>query len=255
VIARYGSGHDNIDVERAAARGIAVTNVPDYSTEEVADHTVALRLAAARCLTVYAASVRRGGWTPRPLPPVKRMRGRTLALLGCGRIGRAVADRMHAFRTEIVAYDPAIPSLPDGVQRAGSIDELVAGADFLSLHAPLTAQTRGCINGQRAALARGAVIVNVARGGLLDLAAATHALESGHLAALALDVVDEEPLPERHPLRSMKQAIVTPHVAYFSHASVEEAKRRSVAEILAVPDGRPPLHPVASTVADPASAR
>ena len=252
IIARYGSGHDNIDVDQATANGIVVTNVPGYSSEEVADHTVALLLASARHLPSYMACVREGGWTPRPLPPVLRIRGRRLALLGFGRIGRAVAQRMIAFGVEIVVYDPFATELPEGVLRAPSIHELVHDADFLSLHAPLTAQTHGCIDAARiAALKRGAIVVNVARGGLLDLPAAIDALTSGQLGGLAVDVVDEEPLPDGHPLRSLERAIVTPHVAYFSQASVEEAKRRSVEEILAVLDGRPPLHAIAA----PASAR
>lgn len=245
VIARYGSGHDNIDIARAAHRGIVVTNVPGYATEEVADHAIALLLAAARYLPAYAASVRGGGWTPRLLPPVQRLRGRRLGLLGCGRIGSAVVERMSPFGVDIAAYDPGAQGLPGGVQRAHTIDRLVDGADFLSLHAPLTPETERCIDARRiGALAPGAVIINVARGGLLDVDAAIRGLESGHLAGLAVDVVDEEPLPREHPLRSLNGAIVTPHVAYFSQTSVTEAKQRSVAEILAVLDGHPPQHPV-----------
>jgi D-3-phosphoglycerate dehydrogenase / 2-oxoglutarate reductase len=120
-----------IDVDRATANGIVVTNVPDYSTGEVAGHTAAPLLAAARQLPSYMASVREGGWTPRPLPPVMRIRGRRLALLGFVRIGRAVAQRMIAFGVEIVVYDPLATDLADGMLRAPSIDELVHDADFL----------------------------------------------------------------------------------------------------------------------------
>jgi len=243
VIARYGSGHDNVDLESATARGIVVTNVPGYSTEEVADHALALLLSAARHLGQCTASTRNGTWTPQPLPPMRRLRGRRASLLGCGRIGSAVATRMMAFGLEVTVYDPQAQAVPQGVARASSIDELVDGADYLSLHAPLTPETHKCIDGPRiAALGEHAVVVNVARGGLLDLEAAVDAIRSGHLSGLALDVVDPEPPPADHPLRKLDQVILTPHVAYYSRESVLEAKRRSVEEIIAVLAGEAPQH-------------
>jgi phosphoglycerate dehydrogenase-like enzyme len=246
IIARYGTGHDNVDVDAAVARGIAVTNVPGYCTEEVADHALALLLAAARHIPAYADSVRTGAWTPSPLPPVRRLRGRRLALYGCGRIGAAVAERARAFGLAVFAYDPHESKLPAGITRALTTDDLVDGADILSLHAPLTPTTRQAIGARElAALAPGAIVVNVARGQLLDIRAALGALETGQLAALALDVLDAEPPARDHPIRRHAGVLMTPHVAYYSTASVAEAKRRSVAEVIAVIRGEAPRHPVA----------
>lgn len=251
IIARYGTGHDNVDVVAAAEHDITVTSVPDYCVDEVADHALALILAAARHLRPLTESVRSGGWTPRPIPLIRRLRGLTLGLLGCGRIGAAVAARAQSFGFEVVAYDPYAAEFPADVARVGSVDELVERSHVLSLHAPLTPETEGILDRDRIArLPASAIVVNVARGPLLDLDAATKALESGHLGALALDVLDEEPPPAEHPVRTLPGALVTPHVAYYSVSSVEEAKRRSVEEIRRALAGKPPLHPVgAATVA------
>jgi D-3-phosphoglycerate dehydrogenase len=250
IIARYGTGHDNIDVGAAAERGITVTFVPDYCADEVADHTLCLLLAAARHLPSLTDSVRSGGWTPRPLPPIQRLRGLTLGLLGCGRIGAAVAARARSFGFEIVAYDPYATELPDGVARAYSVEELVERSHILSLHAPVTPETEGVLDAARIArMPEGAILINVARGRLVDLDAAIAALASGRLAALALDVLDEEPPPADHPVRALPGALITPHVAYYSISSVEEAKRRSVEEVLRALAGQEPLHPVSTTSA------
>ena len=249
IIARYGTGYDNIDVAAAAERGIIVTSVPDYCVDEVADHAFALILAAARHLGSLTDSVRSGGWTPEPLPPIRRLRGLKLGLLGCGRIGASVAARAQAFALDVAAYDPYAAALPAGVARVHSVDELVERSDVLSLHAPLTPETERLLDRERLArLPEGAIVVNVARGRLLDLDAAMDVLRSGRLAALALDVLDEEPPRADHPIRSLPGALVTPHVAYYSTASVEEAKRRSVEEILRALAGKPPLHPVSATL-------
>lgn len=245
IISRYGTGHDNIDVESATERGITVTVVPDYCVDEVADHALGLILAAARHLGSLAESVRSGGWAPEQLPPIRRLRGLTLGLLGCGRIGAAVAARAHGFGLEITAHDPYATELPRGVTRANSVDDLVAQSHILSVHAPLTPETEGVLNAaQIARLPDGAIIVNVARGRIVDLEAAMAALESGHLAALALDVLDEEPPSADHPIRSLPGAFVTPHIGFYSVSSVEDAKRRSVEEILRALAGKAPLHPV-----------
>jgi D-3-phosphoglycerate dehydrogenase len=245
VIARYGSGHDNVDVAAATAQGITVTNVPGYCTDEVADHALALLLASARHLPAYSAGVGSGAWTPTPLPAVRRLAGRRLALLGCGRIGAAVAQRAVAFGLRVSAYDPYSASLPSDIERADSIADLVAGAHVLSLHAPLTTETRGAIGTQElAALAHGAIVINVARGPLLDLDAALDALETGHLGGLALDVLESEPPAASDRIRTTAGVLLTPHVAYYSTDSVIDAKRRSVGEIIAVITGSAPKHPV-----------
>ena len=245
IIARYGTGHDNIDAAAAQAKGIAVTAVVDYATPEVADHTMALVLALARALPVHGASVAGGDWTPQPLPPMRRLAGLTLGLLGCGRIGAAVAQRAAAFGMEVVAFDPYASSTPPGTTRVDTLESLLGHSDVLSLHAPLTPATEGIIGApQLELLPDGAFVVNVARGRLLDLDAAMAFVDSGRLGGLGLDVTPEEPLPADHPARRHPRVVLTPHVGYYSTASVIEAKRRSVAEILRVLGGQPPLHPV-----------
>jgi D-3-phosphoglycerate dehydrogenase len=245
VIARYGIGFDNIDVAAATRRGIAVTYVPGYCTEEVADHAVAMILMASRALGPVAESMRHGAWTPHPMAVVERLRGRTLGLLACGAIGRAVAARAQAFGLAVIAYDPYAPQLPEGVERVGSLEELLPRSQILSLHAPLTPETARFMDARRIAmLPPGAILVNVARGPLVDLEAATQALASGRLGWLALDVFDPEPLPADHPLRKLPNAILTPHLAFYSRASLEEGKRRAVGNVLAVLAGRSPVDPV-----------
>jgi D-3-phosphoglycerate dehydrogenase len=244
VIARTGIGWDNIDVEGAHEAGITVTNVPDYCIGEVADHTLALLLALARGVMAGAESVWAGQWEI-PRGKVHRLAGRRLALIGVGRIGEQVADRTAAFGLEVVGYDPLLKSWPLGMERAETLDEALAEADFVSLHAPLTTETRHII-GERAieAMRRRPVLVNTSRGALVDLEAVTVALDAGQLSAVGIDVTDPEPLPSGHRLRSHPNAIVTPHMAFYSVEAEEELRRRACDEVLRALAGRPPRSPV-----------
>jgi D-3-phosphoglycerate dehydrogenase len=246
IIARTGIGWDNIDVESADRAGITVTNVPDYCIGEVADHTLALLLALARGVAAGAASVRAGNWEI-PRGQVHRLAGRRLALIGVGRIGERVADRAAAFGLEVVGYDPHLGTWPLGMARADTLDEALAEADFVSLHAPLTADTRHVIDERAiAAMRRRPMLVNTSRGPLVDLDAVTAALDSGQLSAVALDVTDPEPLPSDHPLRAHENALVTPHMAFYSAEAEEELRRRACDEVLRALAGHPPRSPVPS---------
>jgi D-3-phosphoglycerate dehydrogenase len=245
VISRYGTGHDNIDVPAAHERGIVVTNVPDYCTPEAADHTMALLLASARHLGVLSDSVRQGDWTPDPLPPILRIGGRTLGMVGYGRIGAAVAERARAFGLRVWVYDPYLKTDPEGARRFDDLDEMLGQSDFLTFHTPLTDETRGLLDERRIGLLpEGAIVVNCARGPMVDIPALIAALESGHLAAAALDVTPQEPPDVDDPVRRVPGLLVTPHTAYYSQTSVEEAKRNSVGEIIRVIRGEEPLNPV-----------
>lgn len=245
VISRYGTGHDNIDIEEALSRGIVVTNVPGYCTDEVADHAMTLLLMAARHVDVLTNSVRAGDWTPNPLPPIRRIRGRRLGLIGLGRIGAAVGVRAQAFGLQVHAYDPFVSKAPDDVVIEESVEELLRSADFVSLHAPLTHNTKHILDTDRLALLpEGAIVINVSRGGLLDLGALLDALDAGRLAGAAIDVAEQEPLPPDDRSRNHPGLIVTPHMGYYSTTSVEEAKRRSASEIIRVINGEPPENPV-----------
>ncbi|HEX6487590.1 MAG TPA: C-terminal binding protein [Candidatus Dormibacteraeota bacterium] len=245
VVARYGIGYDNVPVAAATRLGMVVTNVPDYCLDEVADHTLALLLAVARGVAFMDRSVRGGEWKV-PQAGINRLRGRRLALLGVGRIGSRVATRAQAFGIEVVAYDPFVKEWNfAGVERAASVEEAVAEADVISIHAPLTPENRHLIDerliGQ---LRRTPVLINTARGPLVDLEAATRALEHGRLSAVALDVTEPEPLPADHPLRSHPRALITPHASFYSKEAQDELQRRAAEEVVRSLEGEPPRCPV-----------
>lgn len=243
VISRYGIGYDNVDVETATRNGIVVTRVPDYCLDEVADHALALMLSAARGISAGQREIREGGWSvPRE---VYRLQGRRLALIGVGQIGARLASRALALGMEVLGFDPHLDRWPQGVTAVQTLAEAIAEADVISLHAPLTDQTRGIIGEQTIAImTRKPIIVNTARGGLLDLHAAHAALESGSVSALALDVVEPEPLPTDHPLRDHPRAILTPHMAFYSVQAEQELQRRAAEEVARALRGQPAQNPV-----------
>jgi D-3-phosphoglycerate dehydrogenase len=245
IIARYGIGYDNVDVDAAEGAGIVVTNVPDYCLDEVADHAMALLLALARGVMEGARVVREGDWAV-PQQPVRRLAGRRLALFGVGRIGSRLAERAQAFGFRVVAYDPYIKDAgPPGVELVGTVEELVADADVISLHAPLTPENHHIIGERTISLMRRApIVVNTARGGLVDLDAATRALDDGRLGGLALDVTEPEPLPAGHPLRTHPRAVITPHAAFYSVEAQADLQRRAAEEVARALRGEPPRCPV-----------
>ena len=221
-IVRYGVGVDNIDVRAAMAHGIAVSAVPDYRVSEVADHALALLLAVERGIVALAVQTRAGAWDFRAAGPVRRLRGRVLGLVGFGRIARAVAARAEAFGMAVAFHDPAVSG---GLE----LDELLRRADVLSLHVPLTDRTRDLIGARELALLpEGAVLVNTARGGLVDEEALVEALASGRLRGAGLDVLATEPPPPDHPLRMAPNVVLTPHAAWFSETAVVELRRKAV---------------------------
>jgi D-3-phosphoglycerate dehydrogenase / 2-oxoglutarate reductase len=254
VVARYGIGYDNIPVATATRLGMVVTNVPDYCLDEVADHTMALLLAMARRVAQMDRDVRSGAWKV-PSSGIHRLAGRRLALIGVGRIGRRVAGRAQAFGLEVVAYDPFVQTwdLP-GVRRVDSVEEAVADADVISLHAPLTAENHHLIGRTTIAqMRRSPVIVNTSRGGLVDLHAVTEALDDGRLGGVALDVTEPEPLPTDHPLRTHPLALVTPHASFYSAEAQDDLQLRVAEEIARSLKGEPPRSPINPDVFEGAS--
>jgi D-3-phosphoglycerate dehydrogenase / 2-oxoglutarate reductase len=252
VIARYGIGYDNVDVEAATEHGIVVTNVPDYCLDEVADHTFALLLAWARGVVRGSTLVREGDWKV-PHEGIHSLRGRQLTLVGLGRIGVKVAERARAFGLRVVAYDPFVTEALADVTLAPSFDAAVADADFVSLHLPMSPENRHIIGEAAiAAMTRSPVVINTSRGGLVDLDAVVAALEDGKLSGVALDVTDPEPLPADHPLRTHPSAIVTPHMAFHSIEAQAELQRRAAEEVARALRGEParsPVNPAAHTAA------
>ena len=244
-IARYGIGYDNVDVAAATEAGIVVTNVPDYCLDEVADHTLGLLLAHARGIVRGVGGTSGGRWEI-PHAEIHRIAGRRLALIGVGAIGRRVAARARAFGLEVVAYDPYLdPWDLDGVARADSPEAAVAEADFVSLHAPLTDSSHHLVDERLiGAMGRRPLLVNTARGGLVDLDAVARALDAGTLGGAALDVTEPEPPPAGHPIREHELAILTPHMAFHSIEATEELQRRAATEIARSLTGEAPDRPV-----------
>ena len=246
-IVRCGVGFDNVDLRAAGSRGIVVCNVPDYGTEEVADHALLMLLALARRLLPTEASVRAGQWDVTAVFGAPRLRGRTLGLIGCGRIGTATALRARAFGMRVLFYDPYQPDGLDkalGIERCRRLDELLAQSEFLSLHCPLTAETRHILNADTLArLPAGAYVVNTARGPCIDLDALADALDSGHVAFAGLDVVEREPLDDER-LRRHPRVLLTPHIAFYSVEGFAEMRTKGAEEALRLLRGEPVRNPV-----------
>lgn len=242
VIARFGTGLDNIDRSAAAAAGIPVAGVRDYCTEEVADHTLALLLSWHRKIGAYHAFVIEKRWNERTQTtgnwgcgPVARLSAQTLGLLGFGEIGRAVAKRATAFGMKVLAYSPRVRQdwLAANTVQATTREELLANADYVSLHLPLTPETRHMIDTAAiASMKPGAVLINTSRGGLIDEEALVSALRSGHLAGALLDVYATAPLPAEHGLRAQPNVILTPHVGFYSEDALLDLRRRAAETIL-----------------------
>jgi D-3-phosphoglycerate dehydrogenase len=227
VIATATVGFDHIDVEAADERGVAVVSVPDYCTEEVADHTLALLYALMRAVVSLDADVRRGGWSPKAAGALRTLAELRVGIVGLGRIGNAVATRLLALGAEVWAHD-VVPVARERV-RFVDLDELLAECDAVTLHVPLTRETRNLIGrAQIATMKRGAYLVNTARGAVVDVGAVLQALRDGTLGGAALDVLPKEP-PPLAPLAP--RLILTPHAAWYSEAAEERAYRLAVARV------------------------
>jgi C-terminal binding protein len=244
-IVRAGVGVNNVDFTAAARRGIGVCNVPDYGTEEVADHAMALLLALVRHLPESDASMRRGEWEYRVAAETVRLRGKTLGLVGCGRIGSAMALRARAFGLDVVFYDPYVPPGLDkalGLRRASTLDVLLAESHFLSLHCDLRPSSRHLIDARAfEAMRPGAILVNTARGPVVDQSALLEALDRGRLYAAGLDVFEHEPLSDER-LRNHARVLLSPHSAFYSKEGFIELRTKTAQEVARVLDGEPPVN-------------
>lgn len=246
-IVRCGVGFDNVDLRAAGERGIVVCNVPDYGAEEVADHALMMLLAIARRLLTADRLIRSGTWDTTSVFGAPRLRGRTLGLIGCGRIGTALALRAKALGMRVVAYDPYRPDGLDkalGIERVYTLEELLPQCQFVSLHCPLTVETRHILNDRTLALLpRGAYVINTARGPCLDLDAVVRALDSGQVAAAGIDVFESEPLANE-ALRHHPRVALTPHAAFYSVEGWEEMRRKGAMEARRLVLGEPVRNPV-----------
>jgi D-3-phosphoglycerate dehydrogenase / 2-oxoglutarate reductase len=227
-ISRLGIGYDMIDVDAASARGVAVANTPGYCVEEVVAHALALVLACTRGVVAADRQVRAGSWAASELAPAPRRPSQVvLGVLGLGRIGAQVRDGARALGFPVLAHDPALPG--DSI----ALDELLARADMLTLHLPLTPETHHLIDAAALArMPRGAIVVNTSRGSLVDEAALAGALRSGHLAGAALDVYEREPLPLDSPLRDLPGVILSPHAAWYSPEALTDLPRLATQQVI-----------------------
>ncbi|HEY3323193.1 MAG TPA: C-terminal binding protein [Planctomycetota bacterium] len=242
LIVRAGVGYDNVDCAAARARGIQVANIPDYGTEEVADSALGLLLALTRGVNLLNSRMRaqRGPWMYHLAKPLHRLRGRVLGIVGLGRIGTAMALRGKALGMDVLFYDPYKPDGFDkalGVRRAESLGQLLGQSFAVSLHCPLTAETRGFIDAAAIArMPRGSYLINTARGAVVNTAAIPDAIASGQLAGAGLDVLEIEPPPANDPLMrawrdpehpAHEKVIVTPHAAFYCEEGLMEIRVKS----------------------------
>jgi C-terminal binding protein len=229
-IVRASVGVDNIDVAAAAEMGITLENVPDYGTEEVADHTLALILAVTRNIVGVASAAKRGEWRWQAIGEAPRLRGRRLGIVGLGRIGTAVAMRAPAFGLRAAFYDPYVrtgTAKALGIEQVEDLGELLSSSDVLSLHVPLTAETRGMIGGEELALLPpGAIVVNTCRGEVIDTPALVTALERGSLRGAGLDVLADEPAVPA-ALRRDERVVLTAHSAFYSEQALIELRTKA----------------------------
>lgn len=251
LIVRCGVGFDNVDRVFARRQGIDVANVPDYGTEEVADSAIGLMLSLTRGISQLNSLLRgdvKKDWTYTPFAPLLRLRGRTFGIVGLGRIGTAAALRAKVLGMNVIFYDPYAPDGRDkslGVTRVESIDELAAKSHVLSLHCPLTAETKHIVNAKVIAqMPKGSYLINTSRGAVLDTYAVPDAIASGQLAGAGIDVIEVEPPPETHPLvaawrnpehPAYHRVIINPHSAFYSEEGLmdmrikgSEACRRAI---------------------------
>jgi len=229
VVGRAGVGVDNIDVAAASERGVAVMNAPGGNTISAAELTMALMLAVARRVTVADMSIRQGRWERSSLQGVE-LRGKTLGVIGAGRIGWEVAQRCRAFGMDVIVYDPYLADERVGERhlRLVSLDRLIESADVITLHVPLNAETRGLIGeGTLDRMKKGAFVLNVSRGGVVDEAALANALNNGRIAGAGLDVYEHEPLSPDSPLLDAPNLVLTPHLG----ASTKEAQIQVALEV------------------------
>lgn len=250
-IARYGVGFDNVALGAATASGIVVTNVPAYCIDEVTDHAMALLLACARKIPLFHKHI--NSWNRDVGPPMRRIRGQTLGVIGFGRIGQAIAPKAQAFGLDVIVFDQYLTA--EAVQAHGAVKvglpELLAKSDYISIHTPLTPETEGLIGeAELRQMKPNAYLINTARGGIIDIVALHKALSEGWIAGAGQDVLPQEPAPPDEPLLSLENVIFTPHVAFLSEESTYDAQKTAASEVARVLTGQMPESVVNPEVLD-----
>lgn len=237
VIARYGIGVDNIDVEAATEHGIIVANLPDYCVDEVSTHAVALILSCLRKITLLDNLVKQEIWNLTLARPLLRTQGRILGLFGLGKIGRAVAEKTSRFGFKIIACDPYVAKVDRGIELA-EFPQLLSDSDFISIHTPLTKETRHIFGeNELRAMKKSAYLINTARGSIINEKALYKALKDKWIAGAALDVMEKEPPDWKNPLLKLNNLIITPHVSFYSEESYVDLKTKTAEAVLFVLKG------------------
>jgi D-3-phosphoglycerate dehydrogenase len=247
VIGRFGIGIDNIDIAAATEKGIVVTYAPVYCLDEVSDHAMALLLSLARKVTFGANLVDGGRWEMLAVVPIHRLRGRTLGLVGLGNIPQALVPKAQAFGIKIIAADPYCPD--DVFQRMGvekvELDDMLARSDYVSVHAPLTAETEKMFNAEAfKKMKSNAFLINTARGPLVDIDDLAAALDAGEIAAAALDVLPSEPPDADNPVVGRADVILTPHTGFYSEDALLDLQTTVASDVARVLTGETPKYPV-----------
>ncbi|MDC7227729.1 MAG: C-terminal binding protein [Spirochaetales bacterium] len=248
VISRYGVGYDNVDVDAAAAKGIAVCNVPDYSMEDASDHALALLFNCTRKISYKDRKIRDGQWNLHNDQPCFRMTGRTLGVIGFGHIGSTLVRKISGFGFAEILIDspntePALIGVAGG--RKTDLDEVLRRSDYISIHCPLKEDTVNMFDDRAfAKMKDGSILINTARGPIVNERALCRALESGKLAAAGIDVYDEEPLSADSPLRRLENVTLTDHAAWYSEESIIELKTKAARNVVEVLSGKEPQYKV-----------
>jgi D-3-phosphoglycerate dehydrogenase len=247
VVGRAGIGVDNVDLEAAAEEGITVVHVPDYCLDEVSTHALSLLLACVRNVPLHDRRVKAGTWDWQEGAPLRRMRGRTLGLAGFGGIARRLASKLRAFGMDVIAYDPNVKATEMdhyGVEKVG-FEGLLDRLDYLSVHVPLFEESRGMFSTDEfERMTDDAIVVNTARGGVVDGDALLEALESGEVERAGLDVLESEPPDPDDPLVAREDVVVSPHTAWYSEESRRDLSRSVASDVAAVVNGEEPTNPV-----------
>lgn len=247
VIARFGIGVDSVDIDAATRKGIMVTNVPEYCEDEVSDHAMAMLLSLARKIPLSNRQVHAGTWSMPATVPIYRLRGKVLGLAGFGKIPRLVATKAQAFGMQVQTYDPYVSAEAAAKLNVKSVSlaELFATSDYISVHAPLTPETNQMFNAEAfRQMKRTALLVNTARGPLVDVEALADALDQKLIAGVALDVLPQEPPPAGLRLLGRENVILTPHTGFYSEEALVDLQTKAAQQVALVLEGKEPRYPV-----------
>lgn len=244
VISRYGIGLDMIDMKAAELEKIPVAYVPDYCVDEVSNHAISLMFTIERRILIFDRNVRKGDWGMSNILPIHRFKGKTIGLLGFGRLAQAVAKKLKGFDVKIVSYDPLVKEgimKENGVEKAQSFDDFLRVSDVISIHVPLTSDTRGIIGAEELKkMKEGSILVNTSRGGIVDQVALLESIKADHISGAGLDVFENEPIALSDPILKEERIVLTPHVSYYSEEALKQVQVDTAQAVVDILNGKLP---------------